>query len=129
MKVRDVYRPNIATCAPDTVLQNAAQRMDCTDACIVAVVDRDRVVGVITERDMVRALAWDASPYATAVSTYATADVLTAEPDEDIDVVARRMIDAGVRRVPVVTPDGELKGMVSMRDLLAVEVLMTASNM
>jgi CBS domain-containing protein len=129
MNVRDVYRPRVATCAPSTVLHDVAQRMERTDAGLVVVVDDGRLLGVITERDLVRALAWDANPHATPASAYATTEVVTADLDEDIDTVAVRMLDRGVRRLPVVTSGRELVGMVSMRDLFAVEVLMTARNL
>jgi CBS domain-containing protein len=124
VKVQDVYRPHIATCPAATIVHDVAQRMVRFDAGLVAVVHDGRLVGVITERDLVRALAWDTHPHAAPVMAYATTKVVTARPDEDTSVVARRMIEAGVRRLPVVDAAGELLGLVSMRDLFVVEALM-----
>jgi CBS domain-containing protein len=124
VKVQDVYRPHISTCPPSTIVHDVAQRMVRFDAGLVAIVHDGRLVGVITERDLVRALAWDSHPLAAPVMAYATTPVVTARPDEDASVVACRMVEAGVRRLPVVDPAGELLGLVSMRDLFAVEVLM-----
>jgi CBS domain-containing protein len=91
---------------------------------IVAVVQDGRLDGVVTERDVVRALAAGADPAISTVATYATSDVITASLEEHISVVARRMVDAYVRRLPVVAPGGEPVGVVSMRDLFILETLM-----
>jgi CBS domain-containing protein len=123
VKVSDVYRPAIDTCPPTENLGDAASRMVQADTGALAIVDRARLLGVITERDLVRAVADGAEPTRVPVITYARTGVLTASLDEDVAAVARRMLDAGVRRMPVLGLTGELVGMVSMRDLLAVETL------
>ncbi len=128
MKIEHVYRPQVATCPPGTILHDVAQRMERLDTGMVAVVTDGRLDGVITERDLVRALAWDPNPHAAPVMFYVTTDVVTAALDDDTSVVARRMIEAGVRRLPATTAACELVGMVSMRDLFAVETLMANAS-
>ncbi len=91
---------------------------------IAAVVNDGRLEGVISERDPVRALAAGTDPATATARSYASSDVITASLGEDISVVGRRMVDGEVRRLPVVTPNGELVGVVSMRDLFIVETLM-----
>jgi CBS domain-containing protein len=129
VNIEDVCRPQIATCPPTAILHDVAQRMERGDTGLVAVVGEGRrLQAVITERDLVRALAWDTNPHAATVMSYANTDVVTAALDEDSSVVARRMIEADVHRLPVVTAAGELIGVVSMRDLFAVETLMTPAG-
>jgi CBS domain-containing protein len=123
VRVSDVYRPVVDTRLATENLGDAASRMVQAETGALAIVDRARLLGVITERDLVRAVADGAEPTRVPVITYATTGVLTASLDEDVAAVARRMLDAGVRRMPVLGRTGELVGMVSMRDLLAVETL------
>jgi CBS domain-containing protein len=123
VKVSDVYRTMVDTCLPTERLGDAASKMIEADTGALAVVDGARLVGVITERDIVRAVAAGAEPARVPVSEYATTDVLTAALGDDVAAVARRMLDAAVRRMPVLGPSGDLVGMLSMRDLLAVETL------
>ena len=65
-----------------------------------------------------------ANPADVLVSAHATFRPETADVGEDSRAVARRMLDLGVRHLPVTAGDGQLVGMVSMRDLLAVEAWM-----
>jgi len=123
MKVKDVYRPRIPTCTPAANLHDVALAMQRVGTGIVAVVNEGRLDGVISERDLVRALAAGADPATATAQAYASSDVITASLGEDISVVGRRMVDGDVRRLPVVAPSGELVGVVSMRDLFIVETL------
>jgi CBS domain-containing protein len=121
MKIENVYRPNVATCRPTATLRDVAQRMEEEDTGIVVVVSDRKLRGVISERDLVRALATEPDPGSASVMAYATTSLVTATLDEETSDVARRMFDARIRRVPVTGPEGELIGIVSMRDLLALE--------
>jgi CBS domain-containing protein len=87
----------------------------------LAVFDADRLVGMITERDLVRALGQGNVSDGTPIRPYVSTDLQTADVDEDSRRVARRMLDLGLRHLPVLKA-GELVGIVSMRDLIAVEV-------
>jgi CBS domain-containing protein len=84
------------------------------------VVEGSDIVGIITERDLVRALSREDDPAGAIVRDFMSGDLLTADVEEDSREVAHRMLDANVRHLPVVK-DGDLVGMVSMRDLLHLE--------
>jgi len=125
VRARDVYRPVVATCAPGDRLTDVAKTMVTTDSGFVAILDEGRLDGVITERDLVRALAREPDPGAATAADHATRGLVTAAPDDDLSAVARRMVDADVRHLPVVDEHGELLGVVSMRDVFAVETLLS----
>lgn len=89
----------------------------------LAVLDGNMIVGIISERDIVRAVAEHEDVRTVTSATYASRQVQTAELAEDTRDVARRMLDTGIRHLPVV--QGRIVvGMISIRDLLAVETWM-----
>ena len=122
MRIANVYRPLVFGCPASEKLPGVARLMTEKNIGALAVLDEDRVTGVITERDLVTALATSADPGEMSAGTCASSDIKTATLDEDTREVARRMLDYGIRHIPV-DQDGRLIGMVSMRDLLAVETL------
>jgi CBS domain-containing protein len=92
-----------------------------SDTGVLAVVAGGKRVGVISERDVVRAVAHGADLRAASVGSYPTTPEMAASLDDETTVVARRMLATGVRRLPVVGQAGEVVGMVSMRDLFPFE--------
>jgi signal-transduction protein with cAMP-binding, CBS, and nucleotidyltransferase domain len=124
MRIGNVYRPGVIGCRAGDRLSQVARRMTEESVGALAVLDGDRVTGIITERDLVTAMADSDEPGAAEVSAYATGHVQTARMDEDSQHVARRMLDAGIRHLPV-EDHGRMVGMVSMRDLLALETWAT----
>ncbi|GLX11374.1 CBS domain-containing protein [Microbispora sp. NBRC 16548] len=122
MRIANVYRPLVFGCPVSAKLPEVARRMTEKNIGALAVLEGDRVTGVITERDLVTALATSDDPAGLSAGTCASSDIKTATLDEDTREVARRMLDHGIRHIPV-DQDGRLIGMVSMRDLLSVETL------
>jgi CBS domain-containing protein len=105
-----------------TSIVQAARVMSERQIGAVPVVDGDRVAGVFTERDMLsRVVAAGVDPATTPVSSVMTTNLVTAEIIESHDVCMRRMQQARVRHL-LVLRDGRLAGMLSMRDLLALEL-------
>jgi CBS domain-containing protein len=119
MKVERLYSPDLSTCQGDDRLSDVAVRMRLAEVSALAVIDDNaELVGIISERDLARAVADSVDSDMVQAFTYASDNVVLASPDEDSAEVAARMLDAGIRHMPVVS-DGRLVGMVSMRDLLA----------
>jgi CBS domain-containing protein len=107
----------LITTEPDDTLLDAAGRMNCYQIGALPVYEQHRLIGIVTERDMVAALAEGADPTRTRVADYMTELPVTVSPDDDVKVAAHRMAELGVRHLPVV--DGQyLVGMLSIRDLL-----------
>jgi CBS domain-containing protein len=125
MKLKDIYRPDTVTIDVDDDLATAARRMELAQVGALAVVDEaGKLIGIFTERGLVRATARAANPADVLVSAHTSFRPETAVIEEDSRHVARRMLDLGVRHLAVTVGDDQLVGMVSMRDLLAVEAWM-----
>ncbi|MFA1547940.1 cyclic nucleotide-binding/CBS domain-containing protein [Actinomadura chokoriensis] len=120
MLVSNVYRPMVFGCRADEPLVEVARWMVDNEVGALAVIDGELVTGIITERDLVGALATSDDPASQQAAAYASTQIRTAELEEDAREVARRMLDAGIRHLPV-QDRGRVVGMVSMRDLLALE--------
>jgi CBS domain-containing protein len=125
MKLKDIYRPDTVTIDLHDDLATAARRMEQAQVRALAVVDEaGQLVGIFTERDLVRATARAVNPADVLVSAHASFRPETAGVEEDSRAVARRMLELGVRHLPVTAGGDRLVGMLSMRDLLAVEAWM-----
>lgn len=123
VEIGDIYRKHVVTCGPDATMADAANLMDSEDDGLVVVVEDGKVVGVVSERDLVRVVAHGID-LEVPVSEIATKDVLTVRADDTLHETARMMIDQRVRRFPVLSAAGDLIGLVSMRDLFAVDTLL-----
>ncbi len=118
MRVSDRCRRVLIVTIPEETMLGAATRMRRYEVSALPVYRRHRLVGIITERDVVAAIADGADPATTKVADYMTDRPVTVRPDEDLEVAARRMATLGVRHLPVVD-GGRLVGVLSMRDLQA----------
>lgn len=117
MKISEVMTRDVGIASPDDTIRDAAGIMSECDAGAVPVGQDDRLVGVITDRDIaIRAVAAGKSPD-TPVREVMSAEVLYCFEDEDVDHVARNMGDNQVRRLPVLNRDKRLVGIVSIGDL------------
>ena len=117
MKVSEVMTENVQTVRPDQRVQEAASFMLSADAGSIPVADGDRLVGMITDRDIaVRGIAKGHGPD-TPLRELMSNDVICARIDDDIEDAANRMSEAQVRRLPVVDQDDRLCGIVSLGDL------------
>ncbi len=104
-------------CGPDTTLLEAASAMEGSDLGSLAVVEGLDLLGLITERDIRRAVA-NGTDLDTPVSAVMSDDPDTFDPDLDVWDAATWIAESGYRHLPVVGDDGELLGVVSIRDLL-----------
>ncbi len=120
MRVSDLMQREVWQTFPEESLADAAIRMRDHCAGSLAVLDGDDLVGILSERDLLWAMADGAAPNATRVSTYMSAPAVSVAPETDVLAAGRLMVKHDVRHLPVVR-SGELLGMVSARDLLVVE--------
>ena len=117
MKVSEVMTRDVQTVQPDQPVQEAASFMLSADAGSIPVTEGDRLIGMITDRDIaVRGIAKGYGPD-TPVRELMTDDLVIARVDDDIEDVASRMSEAQVRRLPVIDQDERLCGIVSLGDL------------
>lgn len=117
MKVSEVMTTAIETVRPDQQAREAARFMLQADAGSIPVTEGERLVGMITDRDItVRGVALGYGPD-TPVSELMTSGVVAAHEDEGVEEAARKMSEAQVRRLPVVDDAEKLVGIVSLGDL------------
>lgn len=110
MKAKDVMTNDPATLGPDATLGEAATLMRQEDCGSIPIVDGGRLVGIVTDRDIViRAVAAGKDARSTKVSEVMSADPVCISPDTDVDEAADVMADRQIRRLPVVE-DGKLAG-------------------
>jgi CBS domain-containing protein len=118
MKISEIMSSDVETVTADQPIQEAARFMLTGDAGAIPVSDGDRLIGMVTDRDItVRAVAEGRGPE-TPVREVMTDTLLFCFDDQDVDEVAIQMSDAQVRRFPVLSREGErLVGIVSIGDL------------
>jgi len=117
MKVSECMTSQVETVRADQTVQEAAKFMLQADAGSIPVTDGDRLIGMITDRDIaVRGIAKGNGPD-TLVRELMTDDLVVARTDEDIEEVARKMSAAQVRRLTVIDKDQRLCGIISLGDL------------
>lgn len=135
MQITEIMTRDVQTIPPDTTLQEAAQKMLTLDVGLLPVIDGARLVGVVTDRDLiVRAIAAGRDPAKTHVREAMTTVVICCFEDQNIHAAAKQMNDNQIRRLPVLNRENKLVGIVSLADLssqddgLAGEVLKTISQ-
>jgi CBS domain-containing protein len=120
VKVRDLPPDRLLSVDPKTKLADVAREMRMNDSDSVAVMDNGMLVGIITERDLVRAIADGVNPKEAAAAVIMTVDPATVTADEDVSVVAVKMMRLGIRHLPVVNDKDEPVGLVSARSLVGL---------
>jgi len=117
-RAADATRPPVVT-PPGATLRAVAHQLWEQGVGAAAVVDDDdRVIGIISERDLVARLAQGGDADTTTAEQAMTRTVLSARPDDRLLDVVFLMTDAAVRHVPVIDEHGEMRGMVSIRDMI-----------
>jgi CBS domain-containing protein len=117
MKVSEVMTSDVQTVTPEQTAREAASFMLRAEAGSIPVTEGDKVVGMITDRDIaVRGVAEGRGPD-TPVRELMSDGIICAREDDDIHDVAKRMSDEQVRRLPVLDADDRLCGIVSLGDL------------
>lgn len=121
MKIHELMTREAKLTNPDDTLRHAAQMMKECDCGVLPVAEGDRLVGMITDRDIaVRCIAEGKGPE-TKVREAMTQEIKYCFEDEDCDHVASNMAEIQVRRLPVMNRDKRLVGIVSLGDLARKE--------
>ncbi|GAA3907918.1 CBS domain-containing protein [Sphingomonas limnosediminicola] len=117
MKVSEVMTRDVQTVSPDQPVREAASFMLSADAGSIPVTEGERLIGMITDRDIaVRGVAKGHGPD-TPVRDLMTDDLVVVRSDDNVEDVATKMSEAQVRRLPVIDEDNRLCGIVSLGDL------------
>jgi CBS domain-containing protein len=121
MRLRDVMTRNVEVIPPDASVEQAAERMKALDVGVLPVCDGERLVGMLTDRDItLRATAAGRDPRRTKVSEAMTPDISYCFEDQDVKEAAQLMEQRQIRRLVILSRDKRLVGIVSLGDL-AVE--------
>ena len=120
MQIREIMSPEVKLVSPDDSLQWAAQLMEEIDSGALPVGENDRLVGMLTDRDIaIRAVAKGKRPDRCKVRDVMSSEVKYVYDDETVEDAARNMGNHQVRRLPVLNRQKRLVGIVSLADLAA----------
>jgi len=118
MRVKEIMTQGVDTVAPDATVKDAAQKMEQLDIGPVPVCDGERLMGMLTDRDItVRVVAQGCDPATTKVREVMTSDVVYCFEDQDVQEAARLMEQQQIRRLPVLNRNKWLVGIISLGDL------------
>lgn len=118
VKVREVMAKSVFTVSKKTKIKETADLMKRNGVGSLLVKDEDQIVGIVTETDIVhKIVAMGLSPQITGVDAVMSFPLMTIEADEAIEQAGRQMVENGIRHLAV-TQDGDVTGVISMRDLL-----------
>ena len=120
MRVKELMQPEVWDTFPEESLADAAARMRDHGVGSLPVIDGDDLVGILTERDVLRAVAENRPPNITPVSALMSSLPVVASPGTDTTAAARLMVEHDIRHLPVVA-GRKVVGMISARDLLVLE--------
>jgi CBS domain-containing protein len=117
VKVRDVMTPDVQLCTPDDTLKDAAEAMAALGVGLLPVTDMDRLIGMISDRDIaIRGVAMGRGPD-SRVGDVMTADVKYCFDDQDLEEVSANMAELQVRRLPVLNRQKRLVGIIALGDI------------
>ena len=120
--IKEVMTPSPTTVEPGASVVDAARTMRERDTGIVPVVENGKLIGTVTDRDIVvRLIAEGRDPGSATVREIASTDLVTVDPQQELDEGLRLMAQHKVRRLPVVEEDGRLVGIVSQADVARQE--------
>ena len=116
--IRDLMTANPCSIDADQTVAHAAKMMRDEDVGLAPIVEGDKLVGTVTDRDIaIRVVAEGKDPNQTTVREIASTNIVTIDPQQDLDEAVRLMAKHQVRRLPVVEEDGRLVGVVAQADV------------
>ncbi len=116
--IRNVMTSNPCTIDADKSVAYAAKMMRDEDVGLAPIVEGDKLIGMLTDRDIaIRVVAEGRNPEQVKASDVASKQLVTVDPQQDLDEALRMMAKHQVRRLPVVEEDGQLVGVVAQADI------------
>jgi CBS domain-containing protein len=117
-RIREIMTSNPSTIESDKSVADAARIMKQEDAGVVPVTENGRLTGMVTDRDIaIRVVAEGKDAQSTSVREVSSRNLVTVDPQQDLDEALRLMAKHQVRRLPVVEADGRLVGVVAQADV------------
>jgi CBS domain-containing protein len=117
-QIRDLMTDNPCAIDAEKPVAHAAKMMRDEDVGLAPIVQGERLVGTLTDRDIaIRVVAEGRDPESTAVREVASTDLVTIDPTQSLDEALRLMAQHQVRRLPVVEEDGRLVGVLAQADV------------
>jgi len=115
--IQEAMTSNPTTVGPTATAQEVARTMKSEDIGSLPIVEGDKLVGVITDRDLAIRIIAEGKGLDTPVAEIASKDVVTIDPQQSVEEAARLMANNQVRRLPVVEEDGRLVGILAQADI------------
>ncbi|HET8651365.1 MAG TPA: CBS domain-containing protein [Gaiellaceae bacterium] len=117
-QIRDLMTANPSAIEAEKPVSHAAKMMRDEDVGLAPIVEGDRLVGTLTDRDIaIRVVAEGRDPESTTVREVASTELVTIDPGQSLDEALRLMAQHQVRRLPVVEEDGRLVGVIAQADV------------
>jgi len=124
MQLREIMTRDVEVIKPETSVNEAAQKMRSLDLDALPVCEGQRLVGIVTDRHItIRATAYGHDPNTAAVCNYMSSDFICCFEDQDIKEAEQLMRQRGVRRLPVLTREKQVAGIVALNDLASTAVV------
>jgi CBS domain-containing protein len=117
MKVSEVMTAQVATAQPSSTIKAVGKMMSDVDSGVIPIVDDGKVVGLVTDRDIVLRVVAEDGDLDAAVSTIMTGDVQTCSEEDSVADAVGKMASLKIRRLLVLSESGRLAGIVSLGDI------------
>ena len=118
MQLREIMTRDVEVIRPETPVSDAAEKMRSLDVSALPVCDGQQLVGMVTDRNItIRATAYGHDPNTAPVRNYMSSDLICCFEDQDTKEAERLMRQRCVRRLPVLTREKQVAGMVALEDL------------
>ncbi|MBU5537276.1 MAG: CBS domain-containing protein [Candidatus Aenigmatarchaeota archaeon] len=126
MLVNEIMNRNVVVVKKDATIKEASEVMSKLDISSLVVVEGDKIVGILTNTDIVRSVAQNKQPESTLVEEMMTSKVITIEPDKKIEDAVDLMLENKIRELPVVE-NNKIKGIITVTDIAVAEPKLIAS--
>jgi CBS domain-containing protein len=118
MRCRDIMTKDVTTCTPETTIRQAADKLEDENVGSLPVVENGRLIGIVTDRDIVcRVLAEGMDTRTATVREAMSEDIVTCGPDESVVEAIHKMGEHQIRRLPICDSNGRIRGIISLGDL------------